>query len=104
VVPLRVGGGVRIKILEALANERPLVTTSLGAEGLGLTPGTHALFADDEDAFAAAVVRLLEHEDEARRVALAGRGLVEERYAWPRILDRLETLLKDVAAEGRRPG
>jgi glycosyltransferase involved in cell wall biosynthesis len=98
-VPLRVGGGIRLKIIEALANDRPVVTTTLGAEGLGLSPNLHALFADDEEAFAASVVRLLQDEPRSRRIAREGRSFVEERYSWPRVLDRLESLLAAVVAE-----
>ncbi len=98
-VPLRFGGGIRLKIIEALANDRPVVTTTLGAEGLGLSPNVHALFADDEETFAASVVRLLEDESLAQRIAREGRGFVEERFSWPRVLDRLESLLRAVVAE-----
>ncbi len=101
VAPILAGGGVRIKILEALANERPVVTTALGAEGLGLIPGTHALFADDAESFAAAIGRLLRSPEEARRLAAAGRRFVEARFAWPRVIDRLEALLGEVAAARR---
>ncbi len=101
-VPLRVGGGIRLKIIEALANERPVVTTTIGAEGLGLTPGEHALFADTEEEFGAAVARLLADEREAQRIARAGRRFVEEHYAWPRIIDRLESFLAGAITEGRR--
>jgi glycosyltransferase involved in cell wall biosynthesis len=101
VVPLRMGGGVRLKILEALANERPVVSTTLGAEGLGLSPDLHALFADDEASFSAAVIRLLANESEAARLAREGRRTVEERFAWPRVLDRLEAVLAEVGATRR---
>lgn len=81
VVPLRAGAGTRIKILEALAQRRPVVTTTLGAEGLDLTPGEHALYADDAPAFAAAVLRLRDDPALARRLADAGGRRVEDAYS-----------------------
>src|SRR5262249_6700859 len=83
VVPLGVGGGTRLKIFEALAMEKAVVSTSIGAEGLPVVSGEHAVIADDPFEFARAVVRLLQHPDERRRLGTAGRRLVEERYSWP---------------------
>lgn len=82
VVPLRVGGGTRLKIFEALAMGKAVVSTRVGAEGLPIVPGEHFLQADEPGDFAAAVVALL--RDPARRAALgaAGRRLVEARYSW----------------------
>jgi glycosyltransferase involved in cell wall biosynthesis len=99
VVPLRVGGGTRLKIFEALAMGKPVLSTTVGAEGLGVTPGQHLVLADGPDAFSAAVVELL--RDPARRAALgaAGRQLVEERYAWPRVARIFEGHLLDAASQ-----
>ncbi|HEU5439930.1 MAG TPA: glycosyltransferase family 4 protein [Ktedonobacterales bacterium] len=105
VVPLLVGGGTRLKILEALATGKAVVTTAVGCEGLALTPGEHALIEDDPDAFAAAVVALL--RDPARRAALgaAGRALVEARYGWERCAEPLLAVLETLgAAERGRAG
>ena len=88
VVPLRVGTGTRLKALEAMASGRPVVGTSVGLEGLGLVAGLHAAVADDADAFAAAIVRLLREDDHAEAMATAGRALVVERYHWPALADR----------------
>lgn len=90
IAPLRAGGGIRLKIVEALANERPVVTTTVGAEGLGLTAGEHALFADDAATFARHVSDLLLDADRARVLARSGRTEVEHRFAWDRVIDRLE--------------
>jgi glycosyltransferase involved in cell wall biosynthesis len=98
VAPLRVGGGVRIKILEALANERPLVSTTLGGEGLPIESGVHASLVDGEEAFAGEVARLLGDRAGARRLAAAGRALVEQRFSWTAAVDRLERILQDVVA------
>jgi glycosyltransferase involved in cell wall biosynthesis len=91
IVPLRVGSGTRLKIYEALAMGQPVVSTTIGAEGLDLTPGVHFLQADTPDSFAAAVISLL--RDPARRAALghAGRHLVATRYAWPQVARQFES-------------
>jgi glycosyltransferase involved in cell wall biosynthesis len=82
VAPVRFGTGMRGKVLEALAMARPLVTTSLGAEGLGATPGEHLVVADDTAAFAAAIRALLDDPGRAARIGAAGRSLVERRFDW----------------------
>jgi polysaccharide biosynthesis protein PslH len=90
VVPLRAAGGTRLKIYEALAMGKAVVSTSVGAEGLPLEAGRHYLQADDPQAFAAAVVSLL--RDPERRAALgeAGRRLVVERFSWPQVAQEFE--------------
>lgn len=83
VVPLRSGSGTRFKILEAWAAGRAVVSTTLGAEGLGARPGEHLLIADDAASFATAIELLW--QDAARRRALgeAGRQLYLQRFTWP---------------------
>lgn len=93
VVPLRIGSGMRVKILDAMALGLPVVTTSIGCEGIALRPGEHALVADTPDRFADAVIRLLRDHDERARLGSAGRRLVEGSYSWPRILSRLDRIL-----------
>jgi glycosyltransferase involved in cell wall biosynthesis len=85
VVPLRVGGGTRLKIYEALAMECALVTTTIGAEGLPIEPGSHALMADDPQAFAAAVLRLLSEPAEAARLGRTGADFVRAHFGWDRV-------------------
>ncbi len=87
--PLRVGGGTRIKILEALALGTPVVATSVGAEGLDVVPGRHLLIADTPEAFASAVVNLLRDAGARQSLSEAGRRLVAERYTWEAIGERL---------------
>jgi glycosyltransferase involved in cell wall biosynthesis len=89
-VPLRVGGGSRLKILEALATGLPVIATTVGAEGLSLRDGEHLTIADDPDAFAAALVRTLRDPASARDLAARGRELVLERYDWDALADALE--------------
>jgi len=92
VVPLRVGGGTRLKVLEAMAAGLPLVSTRLGAEGIDLSHEMHALLADTPEAFAQAVLRLLNDQDLRERLGRAARAFVETRYSWEQIAPRLETV------------
>lgn len=98
VVPIRAGGGSRIKILEAFAQGRPVVSTTLGAEGLDVADGRHLLIADRADDFAVAVRRLLNDADLAARLVAAARQLVAERYDLARIATRIESLADGQAA------
>ena len=79
VVPLRAGGGTRLKIFEAFAMAKAVVSTTIGAEGLGVTSGRDIVLADDPDAFAHAVVSLLRDEQARQRLGRAGRALVDRR-------------------------
>ncbi len=89
IAPLRIGGGTRLKVLEAMSAGLPLVSTTLGVEGVSLLPGEHALLADTRQAFAEAILSLL--GDPARRQALgaAARQFVLEHYDWRLIVPRL---------------
>ena len=82
VVPLRIGGGSRLKILEAMSAGRAVVSTSLGAEGIDYTPDRDIVIADDPEEFARRVCMLLEDGELRQRIGGAGRELVEERYTW----------------------
>lgn len=81
VVPLWVGGGTRIKIFEAMAMEKAVVSTRLGAEGLEVTPGEHLMIADEAADFGAAMCDLLEHADRRARLAAKARRLVTAGYS-----------------------
>jgi glycosyltransferase involved in cell wall biosynthesis len=89
-VPLRVGGGSRIKILEALAMGKAVVSTSIGAEGLAVRGGEHLLIADSPSKFARETVELLNSPAERQRLGENGRKLVVERYGWDQIARTLE--------------
>jgi glycosyltransferase involved in cell wall biosynthesis len=91
VVPLLSGSGTRFKILEAWAAARAVVSTTLGAEGLGAVDGQHLLIADDAASFANAVVRLLDDSALRRRLGDAGRALYLDRFTWPAAWRALET-------------
>jgi glycosyltransferase involved in cell wall biosynthesis len=82
VVPLRIGGGTRLKIVEALALATPVVSTTIGAQGLGLRHDEHLLLADDDDGFAAATVRLLADPSLGARLGRRGREHVHEHFRW----------------------
>jgi len=90
VVPIRSGGGIRVKLLEALAMGRPVATTPLGAEGLPLRPGEHALFADGAGELAAAMARLLTDRVLAERLAANGHALVAREFGWQALAARQE--------------
>lgn len=85
VVPLRAGSGTRLKVLEAMALGKAIVTTRIGAEGIELESGRDAYFADDADGFARSVVRLMEQPEEVERLGAAARKVAELRYGWAAI-------------------
>ena len=83
VVPLRVGGGTRLKVLDAMAMGKALVSTSVGCEGIAVRSQEHLVIADDPESFASATVALLNGADRRRALGRAARALVERLYAWP---------------------
>ncbi len=100
VVPLRIGGGTRLKIVEALALGTPIVSTTIGAEGLGLVHDEHLLLADSEDAFAEATLELLADPAHAVRLGERGRAFVNERYRWSALAGDLVDYWERVAFSG----
>lgn len=96
VVPLRIGGGTRLKIVEALSMARPLVSTRVGAEGLDVRDGEHLLLADEPDAFARAVITLLRDPAVAARLGANGRQLACQRYDWGTISDVIAASLDEL--------
>jgi glycosyltransferase involved in cell wall biosynthesis len=92
VVPLRIGGGSRLKILEALAMGLPVVSTRVGAEGLCVSDGRHLTLCDGIDDMAGAVLSCLRQPGAALARAAEGRRLVCERYGWDALADRLEEI------------
>ena len=96
VVPLRIGSGTRLKILEALAMGKAIVSTSVGAEGLDLKDGEEIFIADEPAAFADAVTRLLTDTSLRRRVGENGRARVEQDYDWRSIGEKLHLLYESI--------
>ena len=103
VVPLRVGGGTRLKILEAMAAGLPVISTTLGAEGLSAVPGTHYLQADTALAMRARILEAAQGGGTIARIASAGRELVKRSYDWQALSGSLAAQLLEWMAVGERP-
>ncbi|HXQ62827.1 MAG TPA: glycosyltransferase family 4 protein [Acidimicrobiales bacterium] len=97
VVPVRYGSGTRVKILEAAAHRIPVVSTTLGAEGLGFEDGRHLLIADDPEGFAAACVRLLEEPLLRRRLVDEAQKAFLSHFQWGAADERIRTLVRSLA-------
>ncbi|MFV0350113.1 MAG: glycosyltransferase family 4 protein [Halodesulfovibrio sp.] len=98
VVPLRIGGGSRLKILEALSMEKVVVSTRVGAEGLHFDDGVHLLLRDSPDEFATAVLQVLQSPEPYAGLAQQGRRWVLDNYTWDSISNILNTVWHDAAA------
>ena len=96
VVPLRLGGGTRLKIVEAMAMGKAIVSTTLGAEGIEATPGQDLLIEDRPEAFADAVSRLLADPGLTARMGNSARRLAVERYAWSGASQALESFYRHI--------
>ena len=92
VVPTRIGSGIRLKILEAMALERPVVSTSIGCEGIDVVRGKDLLVEDEPSGFAEAVVGLLECPDRGRSMAVSAHDLIRQKYSWDMLAKRFNTL------------
>jgi glycosyltransferase involved in cell wall biosynthesis len=90
IAPIRIGGGTRFKILEAMAMAKPIVSTTIGAEGIDVHDGGDIVLADEPDQFAAGIARLLEDARLRRAMGAAARSLIERRYSWSASVARLE--------------
>jgi len=101
VVPLRIGGGTRLKIFEAMSMAKAVVSTSVGAEGLPVTHGHDIDLADEPSRFAHAVVRLMRDANARQAIERAARQLVVERYDWSAVARDFEDAL--LGAAGRQP-
>jgi len=92
VIPLFVGSGTRIKAFEAMAMGRPVVSTTLGVEGLDVTDNEDFLLANDAEAFAASIHALMDSASLRARIATAARRLMEDRFSWSRVARQFETI------------
>jgi glycosyltransferase involved in cell wall biosynthesis len=97
-VPLRVGGGTRLKILEAMALSTPVVSTSKGAEGLNVKHNVHILIADTPETFAEQVIRLLRDPDLRKRLVSNAYKLVQNQYNWAVVMPKFLDLVERVAS------
>ena len=98
VAPLRVGGGTRLKLLEAMAMGKPIVSTTVGAEGFPVVNGQELVLADEPDSFAREVLNLLENPARRARLAATGRAFAQANYGWDALIPQLEKIYHD-----RRP-
>ncbi len=107
IIPMRVGGGTRFKALEAMAAAKPIVSTSLGVEGIAVQPGQELLIADTPEEFAAAIRRLMNDYAQkgplAAQLGSAAQRFVAARYTWDRILPQLETLYQTLLTHPSDP-
>jgi polysaccharide biosynthesis protein PslH len=101
VVPLRIGGGTRVKIFEAMAMGKAVVSTRVGAEGLPVTDGQDIVLADDPAEFAQRILELLRDDGRRRSIAEAGRRLVTQVHTWDAVARRFSEICQGVVAQSR---
>jgi glycosyltransferase involved in cell wall biosynthesis len=97
VVPVRAGGGMRVRILEAFAHGMPVITTTVGLEGIEAEPGRDVLVADTPGAFASAVVQVLTDPAIQEKLSTGGRLLAETSYDWQIVLDKLDAVYHEIS-------
>ncbi len=102
IVPLRIGGGTRLKIVESLCIGCPVISTTIGAQGLDLAHDQHLLLADEPPVLAEAVLRLLGDQALRERLGAAGRERVLARYTWPALGAQLSSFLESLAPHPAR--
>jgi sugar transferase (PEP-CTERM/EpsH1 system associated) len=103
VVPLRIGGGTRIKIFEAMAEGKAVVSTTIGAEGLPVTAEQNIIIADQPEDFAARTVALMRDKERAGELGRAARRLVEENYSWATVARQFAAVLASVVKKPVSP-
>ena len=99
VVPVRIGGGSRLKIIESLATGCAVVSTAVGAEGLRLTPGEHYLQADDGASMARLILDALDRPELLSKTAELGQQRVRSHYGWPNLAAQMEQVWQQIASE-----
>jgi len=104
VVPVRAGGGMRVRILEAFARGMPVVTTTVGLEGIDAQDGQEVIVRDDPVSFAQAVVDLLRHPERQAQLAEAGRRLAVDRYDWQAALKTLDGVYDQIERRNLQGG
>lgn len=96
VVPLRIGGGTRLKILNAMSMGKAVVSTTIGAEGLGLISGENIVLADQENEFSIKVKKLFTHSEYRNKIAKNGREFIAAHYQWDNIGGKLVNIYEDL--------
>jgi glycosyltransferase involved in cell wall biosynthesis len=99
VIAVRAGGGMRVRILEAFARGMPVVTTTIGLEGIEAMPGEHVLVEDSIEGFADATLELLENSELAEKLVQKGRQLAEEKYDWQVVLGKMDALYEQLPGQ-----
>lgn len=102
VVPLHVGGGTRLKIFEAMACGKAVISTPVGAEGLPVESGKDCMIAEETEAFAATIVRVLDDDILRSRLERAARTLVEEEHSWERSAERFAAICAEASRSDQR--
>jgi len=95
VVPLRIGGGTRLKIYEAMAMEKAIISTTIGAEGLPVINGSELLLGDTVESFAQAVIRVLNDKALAKTLGLCAAATVREKFGWERVAERFGNICEE---------
>jgi len=103
VVPLRIGGGTRLKIFEAMAMEKPIVSTSVGAEGLPVKHGEELLLADTPESFAESLIQLLSDTTLAKDLGQRAAKTVRDQFGWKSVADRFTEICERAIREGQNP-
>jgi sugar transferase (PEP-CTERM/EpsH1 system associated) len=102
IVPLRIGGGTRLKIFEAMSMAKAVVSTSIGAEGLPVRNGEHLLLADDPASFADSTLRLLGNASQRAQIGQTARLLVQQNYSWATVSKGFAQALENVVRRARQ--
>jgi sugar transferase (PEP-CTERM/EpsH1 system associated) len=98
VVPLRIGGGTRLKIYEAMAMEKAIISTTIGAEGLPVKDGVELLLADTAESLAEAVIKVLNDRDLAKALGTRAATTVREKFGWEKVAERFENICEETVA------
>lgn len=99
IAPLRSGSGTKIKVLNAMAQAKPVVTTTIGAEGIEARDGEEIIIADSPREFAEKTIHLVQHPQEAQQIGLRARKVIEEKYAWSVLEEKIKDIYADVKRE-----
>lgn len=104
IIPLRIGGGTRIKAYEAMAMGKAVVSTRVGMEGLGVQDREHVVFADTADEFAEAVVGLLRNNERRKRIEVAARNFVLHNLSWDKVADSFANICWNIVGDDSAKG